>query len=117
MNRTTKAIFKFLYKHPTGISLRILYNKFPNKTAVDQSYQILIEKKLIVNRNGLIELTVDGYDYYYNIRKNLFLNIFKTAVIPLLITIISSYITAKIIKGENTTNNYYICEENYNVDK
>ena len=63
MNRTTTKIFKFIHK--TGISsLSILYKEFPNKNVVDESFKLLLNDKLITNRNGFIELTVDGYDIF-----------------------------------------------------
>jgi len=97
LNRTTYKIFKFIYKNPVGISLKVLYQVFPNKTAVDESCLILEDNNLVKNRDNFIELTTSGYDYYYEKRKNFILNIFRILINPILIAVVSSLITAKII--------------------
>lgn len=104
MDRTTNKIFKFIHRNPVGLSLNTLYTNFPNRTAVDESYKILTQKKLIDNRNGSIELTVVGYDYYYNQRKTLILKLLKTLISPIIIAVISSIITAKLVSSPNDCN-------------
>lgn len=117
MNRTTNQIFKKIYKYGV-IGYDSFESTIPNKTAFKQSIDILIQEKLIDIRDNYIELTVDGYDYYFNKRKSFFINLLKIIIVPLLITVISSYITAKIIKsGDTINNNYYLCEDNYDVTK
>lgn len=113
MNRTTNKIFKFIHK--SGISsLSILYKEFPNKHVVDESYNLLIKDKLIINRNGTIELTVDGYDYYYKKRKEFILKIFKTLISPIVVAVITSLITAKLVSSANNCHCDVTC--NYTDD-
>lgn len=101
MNRTTKKIFKFIYDNPSGMCLSVLYKEFSNHAVVYECCKILIKNKLIVNRNGSIELTSDGYDYYYNCRKELLLKILKTLISPIVVAVVASLITAKIVSPTN----------------
>lgn len=116
LNRTTNEIFKFIHK--TGVSsLSILYNEFPNKNVVDESYNLLINDKLIVNRDGSIELTVDGYDYFYNQRKRFFMNILKIIIVPIIIAVISTLLTNLItISNNNGCNRTCNCGQNTSMD-
>lgn len=118
LNRTTNKIFKFIHKHPVGINLQHLYAEFPNKTAVYESYKFLVDNKLITQRDGHIELTLDGYDYYYNIRKAHLINIASKFVIPIIIAILSSIITAKFISSTEECKCDVTCNytDNYNDD-
>lgn len=118
MNRSTKKIFKFIYNNPSGMSLSVLYKEFPNHTIVTECYKSLIKQELIANHNGSIELTSDGYDYYHNLWKNRIINILTKFIIPILIAILSSVITARFISSTeeckcNVTCNY---TNDYNDD-
>lgn len=113
MNRTTNKIFKFIHKNGVS-SLSILYKEFPNKNVVDESYNLLIKDKLIISRNGSIELTVDGYDYYYKKHKELILKIFKILISPIVVAVIASLITAKVVSPNNKCNCDVTC--NYTND-
>lgn len=110
MDRTTNEIFKFIHKIPVGMSLAVLYKEFPNKTAVDESYKILISQGLIVNRDGNIELTVTGYDYYYNRNKECFLKILKTLISPIVVGVITSIVTARLVSLPNDCNCNVTCD-------
>ena len=116
MNRTTTKIFKFIHK--TGISsLPILYKEFPNKNVVDESFKLLLNDKLITNRNGFIELTVDGYDYFFNQRKQFFMNILKIIIVPITLAVISALITNLISTSNNKSCNCTCqCCQNTSMD-
>lgn len=114
MNRTTHKIFKFIYKNPVGISTKTLYNVFPNKTIVDEICSNLIEDKFFIKNGEFIELTARGYDYYYEKRKNFILNIFRILINPILVAVISSFITARIVSSNNNCNCDITC--NYSND-
>lgn len=101
MDRTTKEIFKFIYNHPVGYNLNHLYDIFPNSSAVNESYSILQKEKLITFRDGYITLTLKGYDFYYNRRKEILFKILKTLISPIVVAVIASLITAKVVSPTN----------------
>ena len=118
MDRTTKKIFKYIYHHPAGLNLKHLCNIFPNSSAVNESYAVLEKEKLITFRDGYITLTVKGYDFYYNRRKDLLLKIFKTLISPIAVAVIASLITAKVVSPTNNCRCDVTCDytNSNNVD-
>ncbi len=110
MNRTTNQIFKFIHKHPVGLNKRILETQFANKTALDESILLLIQNNLIAYRNGFIELTVTGYDYYYNRNKERLFKILKLFISPIIVGIVTSIVTAKLVSSSNNCNCNVTCD-------
>lgn len=109
MDRITKKIFKFIYNHPVGLNINHLCNIFPNSSAVNESYSILEKEKLITFRDGYIALTVKGYDFYYNRRKELLLKILKILISPIVVGVVTAIVTAKLVSLPDNCNCEVTC--------
>lgn len=105
LDRNTRKVFKYIYKTRKNLSISSLRKQFSNFPSLIESYQLLIDEKLIINRNGSIELTNKGNDYYHE----KFINTIKFLILSIIVPIVVAYITTLF-----ASNNNQCCNETNN---
>lgn len=104
LDRTTTKLLKFIHNNPFNQSVASLRTKFSNFPTFIESYQTLLDEKLIINRNGSVMLTNKGQDFFYEYWKSKITKFLTTFIIPIAIAVISSFFTAHLISDTNNCN-------------
>lgn len=95
MDRTTKKIFKCIYRNKDIKSISDLKKKFPNISIdlLNQAYDDLYKMQLIKWHSDGIHLTNKGNNYFYNNRINTVKYILNSIIVPVIVSIITTLTT------------------------
>lgn len=105
LDRNSRKIFKYIYKTKKNISINSLSKHFSDFPSLMESHKLLVDEKLIINRDGSIKLTNKGKDYYHDKFINIIKFLILSIVVPVIVAYVTTLITSKNNKCCNETNN------------